>query len=273
MADADLDALYAAKPEDFTALRTKLAAEAKKRGDTDAAKQISAARKPTTAAWVVNQLALSDKDARRRLSELGERMRAAHADMDGEQIRALTTEQRRLINELARTAFKDAGLSAPTGALHDDVTATLQAAVADPDVASRLGRLTKAEQWTGFGEFGDTAIVFKPTRGRKTKPEDEAEPAPPAKESGDDLGAEERRGRQQARAALAAAERAKADADDALKELQSDLATARLRRDDARRRLQDAESALTAAEDAYEYAKQASRDAAAAVKEAKARLK
>lgn len=259
MAD-DLDALYAAKPEDFTALRTKLAAEAKKRGDSDIAKEISAARKPTTAAHVVNTLALNDTKARRRLADLGERMRAAHAGMDGERIRELTAEQRRLIDELTRTAFAETGIGAPTGALRDDVTATLQAAVADPDVAARLGRLTKAEQWSGFGEFGDTAIVFKPTRGPKTKPEPEPAKTPD-------------RGQREARAALAAAERTKSQADDAQKELQADLATARLRRDDARRRLHDAESALTAAEDAYEQSKQASRDAAAVVKEARAQLK
>jgi hypothetical protein len=277
MADDDLDALYAAKPEDFTALRTKLAAEAKKRGDADTAKQITAARKPTTAAHVVNLLVLNDASVRARLTDLGERLRAAHAGMDGSQIRELTTQQRRLIDELTRAAFEGASLSAPTGALRDDVTATLQAAIADPEVAARLGRLTKAEQWSGFGEFGDTAIVFKPTRGRKATTE--AEPVKAAKDDtaekapGDDQLAEERRRRQDARATLAAAERAKADADDALKELQADLATARLRRDDARRRLQDAESALTAAEDAYEQAKQAGRDAAAVVKEAKARLR
>ena len=165
------------------------------------------------------------------------------------------------------------GLANPTAALRDDVTATLQAAVADPEVAARLGRLTKAEQWSGFGEFGDTAIVFKPTGGRKPKTEPKTAAARARGEAPRRQGAEERRRRQEARAALAAAERAKAEADDALKELQSDLATARLRRDDARRRLQDAEGALTAAEDAYDKAKQASRDAAAVVKEAKARLK
>ncbi|BBY94888.1 hypothetical protein MGALJ_45570 [Mycobacterium gallinarum] len=261
---ADLDALYAAKLQDFTALRAKLAADAKKRGDAEAAKQIAAARKPTTAAHVVNVLVLNDPAVRGRLTGLGERLRAAHAGMDGTVIRELTAEQRRLIDELARAAFETSELNA-TATLRDDVTATLQAAIADPEVAARLGRLTKAEQWSGFGEFGDTAIVFKPTR----KKEPKAEPAPPAAKKGDDKAAEERRRRQQARAELAAAERAKAEADDALNELQSDLATARLRRDDARRRLQDAESALTAAEDAYQQAKQASRDAANVVKEAK----
>src|SRR6267154_2060538 len=165
MAD-ELDELYEVKPDEFTALRTKLAAAAKQRGDTDTAKQISAARKPTTAAWVVNRLALRDRDIRTRLAGLGERLKDAHSAMDGDRIRALSTEQRRLVDDVARTAFEEAELGAPSAALRDDVTGTLQAAIADPDVASRLGRLTKAEQWSGFGEFGDTTMVF--TQMRKT---------------------------------------------------------------------------------------------------------
>ncbi|KUI15942.1 hypothetical protein AU191_13345 [Mycolicibacterium acapulense] len=272
VADDALDELYAAKLEDFTALRTKLAGEAKKRGDADAAKRISAARKPTTAAWVVNRLALADEDVTQRLKGLGERLRDAHAAMDGERIRELSAEQRRLVNDLTRTAFEEAELKRPTGALHDDVTGTLQAAIADPDVADRLGRLTKAEEWSGFGEFGDTAIVFSPTAKRKPTREPEPEPVEPRDEGRDGKDAEASRRRQQARAELAAAERARAEADDALSELQSDLAAARLRHQDARRRLQEAERGLAAAEDSYDKAKQASREAAAAVKDAKARL-
>jgi hypothetical protein len=267
MAD-ELDELYEVKPEEFTALRTKLAAAAKHRGDVDTAKQISAARKPTTAAWVVNRLALRDQNTRTRLAGLGERLKDAHAAMDGEAIRALSAEQRRLVDDVARAAFEEAELADPTAALRDDVTATLQAAIADPDVASRLGRLTKAERWSGFGEFGDTAMVFTATRkatGRKEPAEQ-----PKRDDKRDDKRADKR---ENARAAVAAAERAKAEADAALTELQSDLATARMRRDDARRRLQDAEDALTAAEDAYDKGKQAGRDAAAVVKEAKAALR
>ena len=262
----ELDELYEVKPEEFTALRTKLAAAAKRRGDADAAKAISAARKPTTAAWVVNRLAVRDPDTRTRLSGLGEQLKDAHSAMAGDRIRELTREQRRLVDDVARAAFEEAELAHPSPALRDDVTGTLQAAIADPGVAARLGRLAKAEQWSGFGEFGDTAMVFTPTRKRVgAKP---AEP-PTREENTDDTSRE----RQKARAALAAAERAKADADAALTELQSDVATARLRRDDARRRLKDAEDALAAAEDAYDKGKQASREAAAVVKEAKTRLK
>jgi hypothetical protein len=273
MAD-ELDELYEVKPEDFTSLRTKLAAAAKQRGDADTVKQISGARKPTTAAWVVNRLALRDQDIRTRLAGLGERLRDAHTAMDGDRIRELSAEQRRLVDGLARAAFEEAELAEPAAALRDDVTGTLQAAVADPDVAARLGRLTKAERWAGFGEFGDTAMVFTPTRKTTAGREKPAEaPQRDRDEKRDDKRDTARRERERARAALAAAERAKADADAALTELQSDLATARLRRDDARRRLQDAEDALAAAEEAYDKGKQASRDAAVVVKEAKTQLR
>src|ERR1700752_3034827 len=101
MAD-ELDELYEVKQEEFTALRTKLAAAAKQRGDTDTAKQISAARKPTTAAWVVNRLALRDQDIRTRLPRLGERLKEAHTAMDGNRIRELSAEQRRLVDDVVR---------------------------------------------------------------------------------------------------------------------------------------------------------------------------
>jgi hypothetical protein len=271
MAD-ELDELYEARPEEFTARRTELAAAAKKQGDADTAKQISAARKPTTAAWVVNRIALRDSDVRTRLAGLAERLRDAHTAMDGNRIRDLSAEQRRLVDDVARAAFEEAELADPSAALRDDVTGTLQAAIADPDVASRLGRLIKAEQWSGFGEFGDSAMVFAATRKKPTAHEKPVE-EPQRDDKRDEKGDAARREREKARTALAAAERAKADADAALTELQSDLATARMRRDDARRRLQNAEDALAAAEDAYDKGKQASRDAAAVVKEAKAQLR
>ncbi|AFM19777.1 hypothetical protein Mycch_5091 [Mycolicibacterium chubuense NBB4] len=262
-----LDELYSARPEDFTALRTELARTARKAGDAEAAKRIGASRKPTTAAWVVNLLALRG-DARSALGELGSQLRDAHAAMDGEAIRALTAQQRKLVDDLARSGFRTAGLAEPSAALRDDVTATLQAAIADPAVAGRLGRLTKAEQWSGFGEFGFTAAVSAEKKAKaapKTAPEPGRRPPP------ERTGEADRR-RREARAALAAAERAKAEADGAIRELQADLATARLRHQDARRRLADAEAALTAAEDAYDAAKRTGHDAAGAVKAARTRL-
>jgi hypothetical protein len=283
--DHAIDELYRAAPEEFTALRTQLAKAAKQGGDAEGAKAISASRKPTTSAWVVNRLIHDEPEARSRLADLGERLRSAHSTMDGERIRQLSGEQRRLVEELTRTAFRVAGIANPSAALRDDVTDTLQAAVADPDVTARLGRLAKAEQWSGFGEFGEISQVSTTARGsRAATPKAAPAPAPAADEranrdsaDGDrtqrDRTAErdraERERRERARAVLAAAERAKAEADEAIAERQSDLATARLKRDDVRNRLARAEEALEEAEAAYAAAKQAGRDAGAVVKEAK----
>jgi hypothetical protein len=245
MPDDELNELYWVKPDDFTALRSKLAAAAKQRGDHAAAKRISAARRPTTAAWVVNRLALRHKETQSRLTELGERLRAAHTAMDGERIRRLSVEQHRLIDELTRNAFQAAELNSPSAALRDDVTGTLQAAVADSDVTATLGRLSTAERWSGFGGFGE------PT------PEDGA-----TRQHLDEL-----------RAALAAAEQTKAEADYALSERRDAVSVARMRRDEARTNLRKAERDLSAAEKAYDKAKQASRDAAESAIEAKAQLR
>ncbi|MFN3007700.1 hypothetical protein [Mycolicibacterium wolinskyi] len=160
----DLDSLHRLRPEEFTARRKELAAAARKRGDTEGAKVIAAARRPTAAAWVVNLLALTDATVVPRLTELHDALRAAHTEMDGQRIRELSTAQRKLVQELSRAGFAAAELRDPTAALRDDVTATLQAAVADPEVAARLGRLSKAEEWSGFGDFGASAAVVTQTR-------------------------------------------------------------------------------------------------------------
>lgn len=273
MADDELDQLYGVDPDEFTALRTRLAAAAKRGGDGDTAKQIAAARKPTTAAWIVNGLIRADTEAKQRLSDLGARLRAAHTAMDGERIRQLSAEQRTLVDELTRTAFTATELASPSAALRDDVIGTLQAAIADPDVAARLGRLTKAERWSGFGEFGDTAMVFTAGRRAKKPPEPPRAARKSARsEPNDDTAKAAHEQRETARAAVAAAVRAKAEADDALSERQSERATARLRHGQARDALADAERRLAEAEHAYEKAQQASREAAELAMEAKARL-
>jgi hypothetical protein len=280
MAVDELDELYTVRPEEFTALRTDLAAAAKKRGDAAAAKRISAARRPTTAAWVVNRLVGSNEDVKQSLTDLGERLRTAHAAMDGAAIRQLSAEQRSLVEELTRAAFQGADMANPSATLREDVISTLQAAVADPDVAERLGRLAKAEQWSGFGDFGASTAVL--TSARSKDPSKPAQPSKrPAREQQPDHGrrhsedakdAKDAKETAERKAALAAAERAKDDADSALSDRQSDLAVARLRRDEMRKRLSDAEHALSAAEGAYADAKQASRDATERVRDAKARL-
>lgn len=255
MADDELDSLYGVPPDIFTAERARLTAAAKERGATDAAKRISAARKPTVSAWIVNRLALSHHDTKQRLADLGDQLRAAHAAMDGEQIRDLSAEQHRLISELTRAAFAAAEVSRPSAAVRDDVTSTLQAAVADPEVRDRLGRLTKAEQWSGFGGFGDAAPAAELPDGGKKQ----------------DKAADQHL--EKLNAAVATAERAKAEADTTLSERQAARDAAAQRRDEALASLRRAERELKNAESDYDQAQRASRDAEELLREAKAQLR
>lgn len=227
-----LDALYGVPPGEFIALRKELENAAKKRGDTDAARVIAAARRPTAAAWVVNELIRADPTAKDRIAELNAQLRAAHAAMDGARIRELSTAQRKLVSQLARTGFAAAGMSDPSAAVREDVTGTLQAAIADPEVAAQLGRLDKAQEWSGFGDFGAPTQVAMPRR--------TPEPAPEPKV--------DRRAAEKRRRALAAAERAHRDAMAAVSDRTTALATARRRYEDALHTLSSAEQAVTSAE-------------------------
>jgi hypothetical protein len=251
MADDELDSLYRVQPGAFTAQRTKLAAAARQRGDEATAKRISAARKPTTAAWVANQLVLRHKDVKQRLADLGDRLRAAHAAMEGDRIRELSAQQHRLIDDLARAAFDAAGVTNPSSTLRDDLTSTLQAAIADPEVRTRLGRLARAETWSGFGGFGDAAApAEEPQRGKDAHRELE-----------------------KLNAALAAAQRAKAETDRVLSDRRAERDAARQRHDEAVASLRAAERELKRADDRYDKAMQENRAAEESVKMAKAQLK
>jgi hypothetical protein len=153
--------LYDADPQEFTDRRKALAAAARAAGDAAAAKQIAALRKPTRAAWVVNRLARTDPGAPARLASLAAALQAAQQAKDGPRLRELSASRGPLIDALAGQALDAAGVPDPPAGLREEVTATLTAALADPDVAAGFasGTLTRAVQWAGFGvaPFGDTA--------------------------------------------------------------------------------------------------------------------
>ena len=151
LADATAE-LYQADPEEFMPRRAELVAQAREAGEAAAAKQIGALRKPTRSAWVVNRLVRDDPEVRDRLAELAAELRDTGASMDGGRIRELTAARARLVDELTRQAFDD--LPAPSAAVREEVTATLDAALADPEVAASLGTLVRAAHWAGFG-LGD----------------------------------------------------------------------------------------------------------------------
>ncbi len=240
LADA-VDELYDAEPDDFTQRRQELAAAAREAGQSAAAKQIAALRKPTRSAWVVNRLVRADPEVAPRLAALAAELRDGG---DGPRLRDLTTARGRLVDELTRQALQD--LPAPPAALREEVTATLDAAIADPAVAANLGTLVRAAHWAGFGlaplREGAPAPARPAPKTQKTPPPAPAEAA-----------AERERRRQEkvqlAERALAQADRdadaanvAEQDLANTVRRLESELADTRQQLAEARRRSYRAES-------------------------------
>jgi hypothetical protein len=157
--------LYSLDPSAFIDRRAALATAAKEQGEANAAKQIAGLRKPTVSAWTVNSLAREHPELVEELVELGQELRAAQESLDGGQLRDLAPRRRAMIDALARQAFSATG-QRPSAAVQEEVTATLSAALADPETAEGLrgGMLVKAVRWDGFGPVGrpDLAVVPDP---------------------------------------------------------------------------------------------------------------
>ena len=229
--------LYQADPDEFMARRQELVAQAREAGEPDVAKQIGTLRKPTRSAWVVNRLVRADPEVTARLAELAAELRDAGQSTDGARIRELGAARARLVDELTRQALED--LPAPAAAVREEVTATFDAALADPEVAASLGTLVRAAHWAGFGLDGAPAPV--PPAAKTKKPA----PAEPSAER-------ERRHREK----IISAERAVAEADrtvdaanaaeqqlvDTVRRLEAELAQARQQLAEARRQAYRAES-------------------------------
>lgn len=221
--------LYAADPDQFTARRKELVTAARKAGDAAAARAIGALAKPTRSAWVVNKLVRSDPTVPDRIADLGDKLRAGEAALDGAIIRELSKARRELITSLVRRALAEAGHGSPSVALRDEVTETISAALADPDVAQQVaaGTLTRAAHWAGFG--AGIGVAPAPSAGRT--PGNKATPTPAARKpsKAEDGQAERERARADRQAERQRAhERAVADAERAAMEAAqaADAATA-----------------------------------------------
>ena len=152
--------LYSGDLDAFIKRRRDLAAQAREAGDRAAAKTIAGLGKPTRSAWAVNRLVHADPGVPARLAELGDKLRAGEAALDGASIRELSRARRELIEALTRRALAESGQESASAAMREEVSDTFSAALADPEVAEQLaaGRLVRAAHWAGFGPGIGTAI-------------------------------------------------------------------------------------------------------------------
>ena len=187
--------LYGAAPEDFTERRAQLVAAARDAGDRPAAKAIGALRRPTRAAWVVNLLARADPSAPGKLAELAGALRAAQEAKHGPRLRELSAARGALVDALTAQAFVTAGLPDPPPSLRLEVSETLTAALADPEVAAvfAAGTLTRAMQWSGFGVLPAGAEAG---RDDGAASRDDSHSAPASDETADDASGPAAHGRE-----------------------------------------------------------------------------
>lgn len=153
--DAAADELYGLAPEDFIAARDARVAQAREQGDRGLARSIAGLRRPTQAAWLANLLARHRREQLAALVALAGGLTEAQRNLDGPQLRALSTQRHQLVAAMAgqaRALAADAGYRV-TDAVERDLQGILEAALAQPEVAEELlaGRLARTVSYTGFG--------------------------------------------------------------------------------------------------------------------------
>lgn len=166
--------LYAGSPDDFIERRKALVAQARTTKDRPLATAIGKLRRPTRSAWLVNLYAREAPEELAALLELGAALQAAQERMSAPDLRRLSGERSTTLAAATRRAVElgRAHDYAATEAVRQEVTQTLQAALADPEVAeqTRAGTVTEAHSYGGFGGFGGVGFGG-------VGPESAAEPA------------------------------------------------------------------------------------------------
>jgi hypothetical protein len=157
--DEELDRVFGAPLEEFTAQRNELAKALRAGGQTKAADAIKGLRKPSRPAWLVNQLARREPDELEQLMDVGAELRELQQGMlaggkaDREGLRQAAASEQRLVDSLmaaARAIGAEHGTSAQA---LDKVGETLQACVSDPELAEtvRRGRLERERRASSLG--------------------------------------------------------------------------------------------------------------------------
>ena len=169
-------------PADFTRARDERAKALRKEGRRDEADAVKALRKPTVAAWALNQLARRRAKDVERLVAAGEELRAAQEELlaggDRKAFQSAAAKEREHVAKLAGEATElvsEAGERA-SPALQEKISETLHAAALDEDTAEELraGRLVRERE--AIGGFGGV-MAAPPARGRGRKAAGDGAPA------------------------------------------------------------------------------------------------
>jgi hypothetical protein len=194
--EAALDRLYSLDPGEFVAARDALARDLRQAGRREVAAEVRRLRRPTLAAWAVDQLARRQPSSVEALLAAGDRLRRAQEEVlaggDRAALQRASEERRQLIVRLTGEALdllRQRGREDPE-THRADVEATLSAAALDPEVADllRRGRVARAvPRPAGFGGLselswaatgrGDVAVDIGPEADQEAPTEEETDEA------------------------------------------------------------------------------------------------
>jgi hypothetical protein len=270
----DADDLYGLPLDRFVPERGTLARALRADGRRDEAAGVAALRKPSVAAWAVNQLVRTQARAITDLFDAGDALREAQADLlarsgDARTLRAAGQDERAAVDALVTIAR---GLLTSDGqdlsaAVIEKVADTLHAAALDHDARREVrdGRLERELRHVGLGIGDLPEAPARPALKRKAPAREK-----PARAAGQDRAEAERLARERAEAQRAERERAKARkaaeaGESAARRLAESAARALTaageRRERAASALRDADEALAAAREEAEAASDAHRRA------------
>jgi hypothetical protein len=159
--EQELDRLYALPLSEFTRARNAAASRLRKAGDAEAAEELKKLRKPTAAAWAINQAARRNRDELGDVLAAGEELRAAQADAlgggGGASLPEASRREREAIAKLVDSAREilEADTGQATRQTLDKIEATLRTAAVDENARHQLeqSRLSEDLEPTGFGPF------------------------------------------------------------------------------------------------------------------------
>jgi hypothetical protein len=188
--DKAIDDLFAAEPSEFVAARDALVKELRDAGDKEGAAEVKALRRPTVAAWAINQLARSDSEGIEELVEAGEALRTASLARTGaKDLREAVARRRDVVKRLTEATKRILPSSSATETNLSAIAQTLEAASVDEQAAEELrrGRLSKElalpAAFPGFGAEETAALPAaeraKPTPAAKAR----GKPGPTAAEA------------------------------------------------------------------------------------------
>jgi hypothetical protein len=146
--------LYSLPLEDFTSGRNELADELKAEDDKDGAAQVRALKKPSVAAWAVNQVARRYADDVSELASLRESLRSPGS---AKNMRAASNRRHQLISDLVEKAqgiLEEAGNAASSQTLAK-VSSTLYGATDEQWDALESGTITRELEASGFDDAAE----------------------------------------------------------------------------------------------------------------------